>query len=113
MKALVATALAMLAGAVSAQDVGAMCRSFCDADASHCRKDAQEAAAAATTPAFGIFTAQSPSASYDFTPERHEQVLLGAERDRRARSRQCGETRLACRQKCVAPSPASASAAMR
>jgi len=88
---LVAAAALLLLGSAWAQgggagDTGAMCRSFCDADAGKCRKDA----------AFDASVEADPLV--DFRPR--------ADKDRFKRSQQCSQARLACRQKCVAPAAA-------
>ena len=113
MKALAAITLVLLSGAAAAQDDGAACRSFCDVDAKQCRQDAQREISHATESPLNIFPSNTPSYSYDFTPERREQALLGVEKERRARSQKCGDARQDCRRHCAGPvvAPVAAPAA--
>lgn len=109
---LVAAAALLLAGAAwaqggSAPDTGAMCRSFCDADAGKCRKDAAFDASVEADPLVDF----TPRADKDdFRGEKHDQAQKAADKGRLERSRKCSETRMACRQKCVAAAAASAEA---
>jgi len=106
MKALLAVAVALLCGAASAQDAAALCRSFCDADARECREPARSAGWVAADALIHLHGSASVA------PDKHEQAADDADRDRRAHSQQCGDARLACRQKCSAraAAPAAASA---
>ena len=91
-----------------ARDDGAMCRSFCDADAKACRKDA---AADASNEVDPLLDFRGPRADKDdFTMEKRDQALRAADRDRFSGSQKCGDARLACRQRCAGPAAASASA---
>ena len=111
-RALVVLAAALACGVAAADgggttDGGAMCRSFCDADAKACRKDAAEDASNEVDP---LLDFRGPRADKnDFTVEKREQALRSADRDRFSRSQQCSQTRLACRQRC-APAPAALAA---
>ena len=107
MKAFVLTLAALLCGAASAQDAGALCRSFCDADAKQCRDGTHPDAWAAADALLHL--RGSPSAS----PDKHEQALSDADGERTAHLQQCGKTRQTCRQECAAPAvaPVAASAA--
>ncbi len=110
MKALfIAGALALLCGAAGAQDAGTLCRSFCDADATKCRKAVEHDA--------WVQHAEPPS---DLAPpdpwnatESSERVARAIDKDKTAHSLQCSDTRQACRQKCVAPVAAPAASATR
>ena len=109
MKALLIAAGVLLAGAACAQDAGSICRSFCDADAKACRRDVAENASNEVDP---LIDFRGPRADKDdFTNEKHDQAVRSADRDRLAGSRKCGDTRMACRQKCVASAPAVAASA--
>jgi len=84
-----------------ASDGGAMCRSFCDADAKACRQDAAEGASNEVDP---LLDFRGPRADKDdFTVEKRQQAQRSADRDRLSGSQKCGDARLACRQRCAAP----------
>ena len=101
---------AMLAvTAAVAQDSGAMCRSFCDAEAKECRQDAREKASAETDPL--IDTDFGHPFRDDFSTEKKQAATTKSESDRRGRALQCSTTRLACVQRCRAAPPAGAEAA--
>ena len=102
---LLAALAALLCGAASAQDAGALCRSFCDADAHECRAGTAhpDAWSAADTL---LHLRGSPTAS----PDKHDQARSDADKDRSTRSQQCGDARQVCRQKCTAPAAAPAAA---
>lgn len=106
-------AAALACGAVFAQDVpvadaGGVCRSFCDADATKCRKAAAYDAATSVDP---LLDFRGPRADKDdFSVEKHDQAVRSADRDRFNLSQRCSDTRLACRQRC-APAPVAASSA--
>jgi hypothetical protein len=106
MRALLIAAAVLLCGTASAQDAGAVCRSFCDADARECREPARSAGWVAADALIHLHGSASVA------PDKHEQAADDADRDRRAHSQQCGDARLACRQKCSAraAAPAAASA---
>ena len=104
MRALLIAAAVLLCGTASAQDAGAVCRSFCDADARQCREPARSAGWVAADALIHLHGSASVA------PDKHEQAADDADRDRRAHSQQCGDARQACRQKCGAPSAAAASA---
>lgn len=116
MKALLLAACLALAGAAQAQprlgtapDDGALCRSFCDADANRCRKDAASDAAVEADPLVEVRGAQRADRD-DGSAQKYEQAVKAAGKDRDTRSRQCGDTRMACRQKCTAAAGAASSA---
>ena len=102
-----AVVAALVGGAASAQDSATLCRSFCDADAHECRVGAHPDAWAAADTLLHLHGSATVS------PDKHEQAANDADKDRQARSQQCGDARQVCRQKCVAPAaaPAAASAA--
>ena len=117
MKTLWIVAGLLLAGLAQAQgrlgtapDDGAMCRSFCDADASKCRKEAAEDASVEADPLVEVRSAQRADKD-DGSAQKYDQAVKAADKDRYTRSRRCNETRMACRQKCTAPAAAAASAA--
>jgi len=117
MRTLLLAAGLALAGAAQAQarlgsapDDGAMCRSFCDADANKCRKEAAQDASVEADPLVEVRSAPRADKD-DGSAQRYDQAVKAAARDRYARSQQCGGTRLACRQRCAAPAAAPASAA--
>ena len=108
MKALaLAAATALACGAASAQDAATLCRSFCDSEAHACRAPTRSAGWVAADTLLHLHG--SPSV----LPDEHEQAAADNERERRDRSRHCGDARQVCRQKCAAPTaaPAAASAA--
>jgi len=95
----------LLCGAAWAQggtpaDTGAVCRSFCDADAGRCRKDAAFDASVEADP---LVDFRPRADKDDFSSEKYDQAQRAADKDRFTRSQKCSATRLACRQKCVAP----------
>ena len=107
---LVALAAALLAGAAGAQggsapDDGAVCRSFCDADAGKCRKDAAFDASVEADP---LVDFRPRADKDDFSSEKYDQAQRAADKGRLKRSQKCSETRMACRQRCAAPAAASA-----
>ena len=107
---LLAATAAVLAGAagaqgVSAPDDGAVCRSFCDADAGKCRKDAAFDASVEADP---LVDFRPRADKDDFSSEKYDQAQRAADNGRFKRSQKCSETRLACRRKCAAPAAASA-----
>jgi hypothetical protein len=112
--ALILAAAALACGPAAAQggtapDTGAMCRSFCDADATMCRKESATGASREVDP---LLDFRGPRADKDdFTVEKHQGAVRSADRDRLSGSQKCGDARLACRQRCAAPAVASASAA--
>ena len=113
MRAWLVAAAALLAGAASAQggsapDEGAVCRSFCDADAGKCRKDAAFDASVEADP---LVDFRPRADKDDFSSEKLEQAQRSADKDRFKRSQICSETRLACRQRCAAAATAPASTA--
>ncbi len=104
MKAVLALIALLIGGAAAAQDSGALCRSFCDADANKCRKSVEHDA-----------WVQQVEPPIDLAPpdpwnaaERNDRVARAIDKDKTAHSLLCSDTRQACRQKCVAPA-ASAS----
>jgi len=110
-RAVLVAAAALLCGAAGAQgggapDTGAMCRSFCDADAGKCRKDAAFDASVEADP---LVDFRPRADKDDFSTEKYDQAQRAAGKDRLRNSRQCSETRLACRQKCAAPVASAAS----
>ena len=113
MRAPFIVALALLGGAAFAQggtaaDNGAMCRSFCDADAKTCRKDATDDASNEVDP---LLDFRGPRADKDdFTLEKHEQAVRAAGHDRFTASQKCSQARMACHQRCAPAAPAAASA---
>jgi len=95
----------LLCGAAWAQggtpaDTGAVCRSFCDADAGRCRKDAAFDASVEADP---LVDFRPRADKDDYSSEKYDQARRAADKDRFTRSQKCGATRLACRQKCMAP----------
>ena len=105
---LLAAAALLLGGSAwaqgaSAADTGAMCRSFCDADAGRCRKDAAFDASVEADP---LVDFRLRADKDDFSSQKLDQAQRAADKDRFKRSQQCSEARLACRQKCVAPAAA-------
>jgi len=104
-------AAALLCGAAWAQgggapDTGAMCRSFCDADAGKCRHDAAFDASVEADP---LVDFRPRADKDDFSSEKYDQAQRAADKGRFQRSRKCSETRMACRQKCGAPAASAAS----
>ena len=104
-------AAALLCGAAGAQggdapDGGAMCRSFCDADAGKCRRDAAFDASVEADP---LVDFRPRADKDDFSSEKYDQAQRAADKGRFERSRKCSETRMACRQKCAAPAASAAS----
>jgi hypothetical protein len=87
MKALLAVAVALLCGAAAAQDAGAMCRSFCDADARQCREPVRSAGWVAADALIHLHGSASVA------PDKHEQAADDVDRDRRAHSQQCADAR--------------------
>jgi hypothetical protein len=116
MKACLIAFAALLCGAAWGQggtpaDPGAICRSFCDADANQCRKSAAASVDNARHGGLPMIMGQSvPSDSYDFTGEKRQQADRSDDRDRAALSQHCSDQRFDCRRKCT-PAPAAASAA--
>lgn len=102
-------AAALLAGAASAQDVGAVCRSFCDVDAKQCRKDSDQAITSERHPFFPLVTPGVPGAygSWDFGNEKAALADKRESDERYKGSQACSEARQACRQKCAAPAAAA------
>ena len=107
MKALLALIALLMCGTAAAQDSGALCRSFCDADAAKCRQSADHDA--------WVQHAEPPR---DLAPPdpwnaagRNEKVARAIDKDTAAHSLQCSDTRQACRQKCAAPVAAPAASA--
>ena len=109
MKALLAVAVALLCGGASAQDSRAVCLGFCDADAKTCREGTHPDAWAAASTLLFLHGSWSPA------PDKREQAAGEADKDRRAHSQECGDSRQVCRQKCgtpvAAPAPDSAASA--
>jgi hypothetical protein len=105
MKGLLVAAGLLLAGAASAQDSGAMCRSFCDADAKQCREGDHPVAWGVADTLLHLHG--SPSVS----PDKHEQAADDNHKEHLAQEHQCGDARQACRRKCTAPVAASAASA--
>ncbi len=101
----IAVAAALLCGAAAAQDSATLCRSFCDSDAHECRAPTRSAGWVAADTLFHL-----RGGGATVTPDKHEQAADDADRDSRARSKQCGDARQACRQKCAEPAPAPAAA---
>ena len=115
MKALLVAAAALLGGAAFAQgpaarDDGAVCRSFCDADATQCRKGVQRQAALDEIPSVDIQSVQRADRD-DLSAQKLDQVQRAIDKDRFAGTRHCGDARLACRQECGAPRAAAAPSA--
>ena len=111
----VVAAALLLAGAAWAQggsaiETGAMCRSFCDADAGKCRKDAAFDASVEADP---LVDFRPRADKDDFSSQKYDQAQRAADKDRFKRSQKCSEARLACRQKCVAPAAVDAASAPR
>jgi hypothetical protein len=111
MRACLIALAALLAGAACAQgtppDAGAMCRSFCDADAKECRKAAAEKIEDARHGELPMIMSQSsPSDSYDFTAEKREQAERSDHRERASLSQHCSDQRFSCRRLCAPASPA-------
>ena len=105
---LLAALAALLCGAASAQDAGALCRSFCDTEAHECRAPTRSAGWIAADTLLHL-RGGGPVVA----PDKYEQAADDADRDRRAHAKQCGDARQVCRQNCVAPAaePVAASAA--
>jgi len=105
---------ALLGGTAWAQggtpaDAGAMCRSFCDADAKQCRAAAAEKIDDARHGNLPTLIGQStPSDSYDFTAEKRAQADRSDSRERAALSQRCSDQRFSCRRQC-GPAATSAS----
>ncbi len=113
--ALVAAAFALVfgCGAASAQDSGAVCRSFCDVDAKKCRKDSDRDVSNEHHPwlPLGRPGGPAPTGSWDFGNEKAA-LADKRESDERFKGAQaCSEARQACRQKCAAPVAAASSVA--
>ena len=109
--AFVAASLALVfaCGAASAQDDGAVCRSFCDVDAKQCRKTSDQEVDKEHHPWLPLVTPGVPGAygSWDFG---NEKAVLADKRETDERfkgSQACGDARQACRQKCAAPAAAA------
>jgi len=112
MRACLIALAALLAGAACAQgnppDAGAMCRSFCDADAKACRAAAADRIEDARYGRWPLITNQgAPSGSYDFTAEKREQAERSDNRERAALSQHCSDQRFSCRRQCAPASPAA------
>ena len=114
MRASLIAAAALLCGSAvaqpaPAQDGGAMCRSFCDADANKCRRDAQFDASVEADP---LVDFHGPRADKDdFSAQKYQQAVRSADKDRFAQSQKCSEARMVCRQKCSVPAATAASTA--
>ena len=111
--ALVAALAALWCGAAAAQDDGAVCRGFCDAEATRCRKDVAEDFVLSKAPPLVPMTVNGavPSPSHDFIAEKKEQADRSADDERFRTSQRCGDTRQACRQRCEADAAARAASA--
>ena len=115
MKSCLIALAALLGGAAWAQggtpaDGGAMCRSFCDADARQCRKDAAERVDDARHGELPMIVTQStPSDSYDFTAEKRALADRSDKRDLATLSQHCGDQRLNCRRQCAPATMAASS----
>ena len=106
-------AAALFCGAASAQDGGAVCRSFCDVDAKKCRKDADQEVSNEHHPWLGLAPPGGPAAtgSWDFGNEKAALADKRESDERFKGSQACSEARQTCRQKCAAPSAAASSVA--
>lgn len=100
---------ALLCGAASAQDSGAVCRSFCDVDAKQCRQDSDAEVSKEHNPWLPLVSTggQHATGSWDFGNEKAA-LADKRESDERFKGAQaCSEARQACRQKCAAPAAAA------
>ncbi len=116
MRGLLIAAAALLCGTAWAQggtpaDTGAMCRSFCDADANACRKDVAFRASSEADPLVALPQQQRADKDDMSEQRQREQAQRSADKDRYAGTQGCAQTRLACRQKCDAPAAAAAASA--
>ena len=90
-------------------DAGAMCRSFCDADAKQCRAAAAEKIEDGRNGNLPMIIGQRvPSDSYDFTAEKRAQADRSDDRERATLSQRCSDQRFSCRRQC-GPAATSAS----
>ena len=115
MKALLIAVAALLGGAAWAQggtpSDGAICRSFCDADARQCRKDAAEKIEDGRNGNLPMIIGQRvPSDSYDFTAEKRAQADQSDHRERATLSQRCSDQRFSCRRQCAPAAPAASAA---
>ena len=116
MRNLLIAAAALLCGAAWAQggtaaDPGAMCRSFCDADAKACRRDVAFRASNEVDPLLMLPPAQRADRDDMSEQRQREQAQASADKDRYAGTQGCAHTLMACRQKCNAQAAAAAASA--
>lgn len=113
-RAALALAAALAAGHAGAQDAGALCRSFCDADAKTCRAEAKDRAEVEVSPLdpndFNVHAHPQPPRD-DFSDEKKRTAVQAADKDRFTASQKCTAAKMQCVQHCGAPTaPPAASA---